>query len=63
LARLIVVRPVSVGWRSASSAGRGNSGHSSRNSTPRCAMLISPGRARLPPPISAGIEAEWCGSR
>ena len=24
---------------------------------------ISPGRARAPPPTSAAIEAEWCGSR
>ena len=40
----MVTTPSSSGWRSASSAGRGNSGSSSRNSTPRCARLASPGR-------------------
>ena len=40
-----------------------NSGASSRNSTPRCAQEIAPGRAsRGPPPTTLAIEAEWCGS-
>ena len=47
-ARATVVRPVSIGWRSDSSVCLGNSGSSSRNSTPRCARLISPGLRPLP---------------
>ena len=43
-ARAIVTTPCSIGWRSTSSARRENSGISSRNSTPWCARLISPGR-------------------
>jgi len=37
---------------------RGEFRHSSRNSTPLWASEISPGRARKPPPTSAGMEAE-----
>jgi hypothetical protein len=45
-ARAMVMRPVSSGSRKASSAARGNSGSSSRNSTPWCASEISPGPRR-----------------
>ena len=48
--RMIVTRPSSSGWRSASTAARPNSGSSSRNRTPRCASVSSPGRGRAPPP-------------
>ena len=41
--RTIVTRPSSSGWRSASRLGRGNSDSSSRNSTPWCASVASPG--------------------
>ena len=57
------MRPYSSGSRSASSALRGNSGSSSRNSTPRCARLTSPGLTLRPPPVSAAIDALWCGER
>ena len=43
LARATLTVPVSSGWRSESSTARWNSGSSSRNSTPRCARLTSPG--------------------
>ena len=55
--------PSSSGWRSASSAGRGNSASSSRSSTPRCARLASPGPGPAPPPTIAAAEAPWCGAR
>ncbi len=42
--RATATTPSSSGWRSASSAGRGNSASSSRSRTPRCARLASPGR-------------------
>ena len=41
--RTIATRPSSSGWRSASSAERANSDSSSRNSTPWCASVTSPG--------------------
>ena len=48
----------SIGCRSASSACGGNSPSSSRNSTPRCASVTSPGRSRFePPPTSAAVDA------
>ncbi len=53
LARAMWTAPNSRGWRSVSSARRLNSGISSRNRTPRCARLSSPGRGWLPPPMSA----------
>jgi hypothetical protein len=56
------MRPVSSGSRKASRAARGNSGSSSRNSTPWCASEISPGRGGEPPPTSATALAEWCGA-
>ena len=62
-ARATLTTPSSIGWRSASSACRWNSGSSSRRSTPRCARLTSPGRAARPPPTSAAIDALWCGAR
>ena len=42
-ARWIVTEPRSSGCRSVSSTARGNSGASSRNSTPRCARHSAPG--------------------
>jgi site-specific DNA recombinase len=56
-AREIVMRPVSNGSRSASSARRGISGSSSRKSTPPSANEISPGRGGEPPPTSAAALA------
>src|SRR5699024_308825 len=54
--------PVSSGSRSASSTRAGNSGASSRNSTPACAREIAPGWARPgPPPTTAAVEAVWWG--
>ena len=52
-ARTIAATPDSIVGRSASSAARLNSGSSSRNSTPPCARVTSPGRIGSPPPISA----------
>jgi len=57
LARATLTLPVSSGCRSESSTGRWNSGSSSRNNTPRCARLISPGLTRSPPPTRAGMDA------
>ena len=59
----MLIVPSSSGWRSASSAGRWNSGSSSSRRTPRCARLASPGRGPLPPPTIAAIDALWCGAR
>ena len=53
----------SSGWRITSSTIRLNSGSSSRNSTPLCARLISPGVGLVPPPTSATGEMVWCGER
>lgn len=36
---------------------------SSRNQTPLCARLISPGRGTAPPPDMAAPETVWCGAR
>ena len=57
--------PVSSGSRNDSSTRRSNSGNSSRNSTPRCARLTSPGRACGPPPMMALAEARvvWRAKR
>ena len=60
-ARAMVMVPVSSGSRSASSALRANSGNSSKNSTPLCAIEISPGRGGEPPPTRATALAEWWG--
>src|SRR2546425_11115281 len=62
-AREIVTWPSSIGWRSTSSTFLRNSGSSSRNSTPPCARLTSPGRGYEPPPISPASEIVWCGGR
>ena len=62
-ARAIETKPSSSGWRSASSAGRGNSASSSSSRTPRCARLASPGRMPGPPPTIAAVDALWCGAR
>ncbi len=57
LARAMRHRPSSSGWRSISRTLRGNSGSSSRNSTPLCARLTSPGRGvPEPPPDQAGVR-------
>src|SRR5690606_1593375 len=54
--------PVSSGSRSASRTRAGNSGASSRKSTPPWAREIAPGRATPePPPTIAAVEAVWCG--
>jgi hypothetical protein len=57
-ARETETSPFSSGWRSASITRGSNSGSSSRNSTPLCASDISPGFARMPPPVSAAMLAE-----
>ena len=63
LARDMVTRPLSSGWRSVSSVRRANSGSSSRKSTPWCASEISPGVIFEPPPMSPTSEMVWCGLR
>ena len=55
-ARAIVTVPSSSGCRNTSSTFRGNSGSSSRNSSPLWARLTSPGRGIIPPPISHRIR-------
>ena len=59
----MVMVPVSSGSRRASSALRGNSGSSSKNSTPRWAKEISPGLGGEPPPTKATALAVWCGAQ
>ena len=56
------VRPQAAGAAPRAYRG-GNSGSSSRNSTPLCASETSPGRGVVPPPASAVAEAVWCGAR
>src|SRR2546427_510880 len=62
-ARAIVTTPSSIGWRNTSSTFLRNSGNSSRNNTPPCARLTSPGRGYEPPPIRPASEIVWCGAR
>ena len=62
-AREMWITPDSSGSRSTSSTRRSHSGNSSRNSTPRWASEISPGRGLLPPPTNATPLAVWCGAR
>ncbi len=62
-AREMRMWPLSSGSRRASSAARGNSGNSSRNSTPLCASEISPGLGGEPPPTSATALAVWWGEQ
>src|SRR3989344_57196 len=61
--RAMVTDPSSKGPRNASSTDRGNSLNSSKNNTPRCARLISPGWGLLPPPIKPTKEVLWWGER
>ena len=61
--RTIATMPSSSGWRSASSAARLNSDSSSRNSTPWCASVASPGCGTDPPPTRPAGEIVWCGAR
>ena len=63
LARLMVMVWSSMGWRNASKTDRGYSKISSKNRTPLCAKLISPGRALGPPPMIETLLAVWCGAR
>lgn len=55
-ARAIETLPSSSGWRITSRTLRGNSGNSSRNSSPLWASETSPGRGIIPPPISPASE-------
>ena len=62
--RAMVISPLSSGWRSASMTSVRNSGNSSRNSTPQCARLTSPGRTRpVPPPSRLALLASWWGAK
>ena len=63
VARAIVTRPSSSGWRRTSRLLRLNSGSSSRNRTPWWAMLISPGWGTCPPPTIPASEIVWWGLR
>src|SRR3989338_4012572 len=56
LAREMETTLSSKGSRSACTTSRWNSGNSSRNKTPRCASVTSPGRGEDPPPISEAYE-------
>ena len=62
-ARDMVTLPSSSGWRSTSRTFFLNSGSSSRNSTPLCARLTSPGFGIVPPPMSPASEIVWWGAR
>jgi len=62
-ARAMVTVPSSIGWRSICSTSRWNSGSSSRNNTPLCQRLASPGRGvPLPPSIRPASEILWSES-
>src|SRR3989344_9546670 len=61
LAREMVIFPSSIGWRKDSKTSRWNSGNSSKNKTPRCARVISPGRKGVPPPSKEASEAMGWG--
>jgi hypothetical protein len=57
LVRASVTDDSSIGWRNISSTLRGNSGSSSKNNTPLCAKLTSPGRGVPdPPPMSPASD-------
>lgn len=56
-ARETVIWPVSRGSRRTSRTRRSNSGSSSKNKTPWCAKVISPGRGDPPPPTKATPDA------
>src|SRR3989344_216927 len=51
-AREIETMLSSSGWRSDSKTLFSNSGNSSKNKTPRCASVTSPGLGYVPPPMS-----------
>jgi hypothetical protein len=55
-ARAMETVPSSSGCRITSSTLRGNSGNSSKKSTPLCASDTSPGRGIIPPPIRPASE-------
>jgi hypothetical protein len=55
--RAMETLPSSSGWRITSNTVRGNSGSSSRNSTPLCASETSPGRGTMPPPRASATPA------
>ena len=61
--RTIVTCPSSSGWRSASRLERTNSDSSSRNRTPWCASVASPGSGCEPPPTRPDEEIVWWGAR
>ena len=61
LARLTVISWSSRGWRSDSKIFLGYSNSSSRNRTPRCARLMSPGCILDPPPMMEALLAVWWG--
>ena len=62
-ARAMLMSPLSSGCRRASITSARKSGNSSRNSTPQCARLISPGRTPAePPPTRLAVLASWCGA-
>jgi hypothetical protein len=57
LVRAIVTEDSSIGCRNISRTLRGNSGSSSKNKTPLCARLTSPGRGvPEPPPMSPASD-------
>ena len=62
-ARATVILFSSNGSRSDSMTRRSNSGNSSRNKTPRCARVASPGRGFVPPPIMETCDDVWWGFR
>ena len=61
--RTTTTEPSSSGWRRASRAARPNSGSSSRNRTPWCASVTSPGLGGTPPPTRPDAEIVWWGAR
>lgn len=58
----IVTFPSSIGCLNASKVFLLNYAISSKNKIPLCASDISPGIAKIPPPIKEFIDALWCGA-
>ena len=54
-----VIFPSSIGCLKSSLTSRLNSGSSSKNKTPLCAIEISPGCMLFPPPESPAVEMLW----